>query len=503
MLTSQRAEWHKLVLHQRVLANTHLRDLLAQDPMRGRRFVKEAVGLSLDFSNQSLTQETLSLLCELALAVELPARIQALFKGEKLNVTEQQPCLHMALRYQGDGPWLVDGQDIMPSIRRVLVRMQQWVDAVWSGDYKGYTGQTITDIVNLGIGGSDLGPRLVTQALTPFANKKISCHFIASIDPIELEQTLSKLLPERTLFIVTSKSFTTHETLYNARQARNWIMKNLGEKAIAQHFIAVTAKPEKAQAFGITQPQIYPFWSWVGGRYSVWSAVGLPIALAVGMDNFRRLLAGAAAMDEHFRSTPLAENLPVLLGLIGVWQINFWQTSSLAIIPYASQLKQLPAYLQQLEMESNGKRVTLAGQVVDYHTAPIIWGGGGIEAQHAFMQLLHQGTERVAIDFILAEQTLAQDEQAQRILVANALAQIQALTQGRQEQELPFYRHQPGNHPCNLIKMQQIEPYALGALLALYEHKVFVQGSIWNINSFDQWGVELGKELAQKLLTQG
>ena len=502
MLTSQRAEWHKLVLHQRTLATTPLRDLLAQDPSRVQRFVKKAVGLALDFSHQPLTQETLNLLCELALAIDLPARIQALFKGEKLNVTEQQPALHMALRYTGEGSWWVDGQDIMPSIRQGLIKMRQLVEAVWSGDYKGYTGQTITDIVNLGIGGSDLGPRLVNQALAPFANKNITCHFVASIDPLELEQTLSKLLPERTLFIVTSKSFTTHETLYNARQARHWVSQALGEEAIARHFIAVTAKPEKAQAFGITQPQIYPFWSWVGGRYSLWSAVGLSIALSLGMDNFQQLLAGAAAMDEHFRSAPVAENLPVLLGLLGIWQINFWQTPTLAIIPYASQLKQLPAYLQQLEMESNGKRVTLTGQVVDYHTAPIIWGGCGIESQHAFMQLLHQGTERVAIDFILAEQTLAQDKQAQRILVANALAQIQALTQGREDRELPVYRQQPGNNPCNLIKMQQITPYTLGALLALYEHKVFVQGSIWHINSFDQWGVELGKELAQKLLTE-
>lgn len=500
MLVSSRPEWHKLKQQQQTLAAIPLRDLVERDQARGQYLVKTAAGLTLDFSRQPVNNQTLKLLLELAQAVELPARIADLFNGHKVNVTEQQPALHMALRYQDDEPWVVDGQDIVSSIRQVLARMQLLVDAVWAGDYRGITGQTITDIVNIGIGGSDLGPHLAVQALKPFANPELKCHFVANIDPIELEQTLSKLAPERTLFIVTSKSFSTQETLYNAQQARIWLSQALGEKAIAQHFIAVTAKPEKAMAFGMAEQQIYPFWNWVGGRYSLWSAVGLPIALAIGMPNFQSLLAGAAAMDEHFSTAVLAGNLPVLLGLLSVWLINFWQIPTLAVIPYASQLKLLPAYLQQLEMESNGKRVTLAGEAVDYHTAPIVWGSTGTEAQHAFMQLLHQGTERANVDFIVPQQTLAKDQAAQRILVANAMAQAQALLQGRTGSEVPAYRYQSGNNPSTLITMERLEPYTLGALLALYEHKVFVQGAIWGINSFDQWGVELGKELAQKLL---
>jgi glucose-6-phosphate isomerase len=500
MLTSQRIEWHRLIAHQQNLTNIPLPDLLTYQAEREKNFIQHAVGITLDFSRQLMTQETLQLLFELAQAVELPACIAKLFKGEKINRTEQQPALHMALRYQGEQSWLVDGKDIMPSIRQVLARMRQFVEEIWSENYRGYTGKPITNIVNIGIGGSDLGPRLVTQALTPFATNKIKCHFVANIDPIELEQTLSELCPEQTLFIIASKSFATQETLYNAERAKTWITLALGEKAIAKHFIAVTAKPERAEAFGIAIPQIYPFWNWVGGRYSLWSGVGLAIALTIGIDNFQQLLAGAAAMDEHFHMAPLADNLPVLLGLVGVWQINFRQMHSLAIIPYAHQLRQLPAYLQQLEMESNGKRVTHQDEVIDYHTAPVIWGGVGTDVQHAFMQLLHQGTGKIAVDFIIAEQTLAQDKKAHRILIANAYAQVQALVQGQYNTELPSYRHQPGNNPCTLIKMQAIEPYTLGALIALYEHKVFVQGCIWNINSFDQWGVELGKELAKKLL---
>lgn len=500
MLTSRLTEWHDLISHQQVLAKIGLRNLITNDPSRNKQFIRQSAGISLDFTKQPVTQETLSLLINLAQAMQLSSRIQSLFAGDNVNSTEHQPALHMALRCQSEQPWLVSGQDIMPPIRQVRERMAQLVAAIWSGSYAGYTGQTITDVVNLGIGGSDLGPNLVVQALKPFAKQKVNCHFVASIDPIELEQVLSQLNPENTLFIVTSKSFTTSETLYNAEQAKLWIIKTLGKSAVTQHFIAVTACPQKAVAFGISEAQIYPFWHWVGGRYSLWSAVGLPIALAIGMDNFQQLLAGAAAMDEHFRLAPLGENLPVLLGLLGIWLINFWHIPTLAIIPYASQLKLLPAYLQQLEMESNGKSVTLTGEKVNYQTAPIIWGGTGTEVQHAFMQLLHQGTAIVASDIILAEQTLANDHQAQRILTANALAQMQALVQGRDDNNLPAYKYQPGDRPCTLIQLQRIEPFTLGALLALYEHKVFVQGSIWNINPFDQWGVELGKELAQQLL---
>lgn len=501
MLINQTTEWYKLVLQQQRLTNSHLRDLFAQNQLNTSDFIKEAVGLSLDISRQPLNTEILSLLLELAQKANLYERIQDLFAGNLVNTTEQQPALHMALRYQGQEPWKFDGQDIMPPIHQALARMEQLVNAIWAGEYKGYQGHTITDIVNIGIGGSDLGPHLVTQALQSFANKKITTHFISNIDPLQLEQTLAKLKPEQTLFIVTSKSFTTQETLYNAQQARAWLKLQLGEKAINQHFIAVTAKPERAEAFGIAAERIYPFWHWVGGRYSLWSAVGLPIALAIGMDNFNRLLAGAAAMDTHFRTAPFANNLPVLLALVGIWLINFWHIHTLAIIPYANQLKLLPAYLQQLEMESNGKRVTLAGEPVVYHTAPIIWGGVGTDVQHAFMQLLHQGTERAAVDFILVEQTTAHDKQAHKILVANALAQAQALVEGNLDPSLPSYRQQPGNNPCSIIKLEQLEPYTFGALLALYEHKVFVQGVIWDINSFDQWGVELGKELAKKLLS--
>jgi len=501
MLTSQLAEWQHLLAHQKILAQFHLSELVEKNSQQAFNLVKTHAGISLDFTRQPITSETLSLLLNLAQAIGLERRIQGLFEGEKVNTTEQQPALHMALRTQRQN-WLLDGDDIIPPIKDTHERMQQLVEAIWSGEYVNYNGKVITDIVNLGIGGSDLGPSLVTQALIPLANKSLNYHFVASIDPIELSELLSRLIPEQTLFIVTSKSFTTHETLYNAEQARTWIRTSLGEQAVAKHFIAVTAKPERAQAFGMTDAQIYPFWNWVGGRYSLWSAVGLPIALAVGMVKFKELLAGAAAMDEHFCSAPLAENLPVLLGLQGIWLINFWRMPTLAVIPYASQLKQLPAYLQQLEMESNGKRVTASGKVVDYHTAPIIWGGTGTQAQHVFMQLLHQGTEPVAVDLIVPEQTMAKDKFAQRILVANAMAQAQALVNGRDAPDLPPYRYQPGNNPCTLIKIPCIEPFTLGALLALYEHKVFVQGCIWNINSFDQWGVELGKELAQKLLKE-
>lgn len=502
MFINHTIEWHELVLHQQSLAKIHLRDLFAQNQAHKQIFIKQAVGISLDFSRQALNPVTLPLLLKLADKANLAQCIQDLFTGKLVNLTEQQPALHMALRYQAQKPWLVNSQDIMPSIHHVLARMEQLVNAVWAGEYQGHTGKTITDVVNIGIGGSDLGPQLVTQALQTYANKQIAVHFINTIDPLPLEQTLAKLKPEQTLFIVTSKSFTTQETLYNAQQARAWLKLHLGEQATAQHFMAVTAKPERAVAFGIAEEKIYPFWSWVGGRYSLWSAVGLAIALSIGMANFKRLLAGAAAMDEHFLTAALPDNLPVLAGLLNIWLINFWHIHTLAVIPYVSQLKLLPAYLQQLEMESNGKRVTLSEEPVAYHTAPIIWGGVGTDVQHAFMQLLHQGTARTAVDFLIVEHSCAQDKQAHKMLIANALAQAQALVEGNLISSVPFYKHQPGNNPCSLLKVEQLEPYTLGALLAFYEHKVFVQGVIWNINPFDQWGVELSKELTQKLLRQ-
>ncbi|SNX60964.1 glucose-6-phosphate isomerase [Nitrosomonas ureae] len=510
--------WLALQSHQSVITQQHLRELFQQDPQRFEKFSLIFNNILMDYAKHPINYETVDLLLKLAHQQKLKDWIARMFCGEKINSTEQRAVLHIALR--GDQSIMVDGVDVMPDVKRVLKQMERFSIAIQSGERRGYTGKMFTDIVNIGIGGSDLGPVMVTEALKPYWLKGISPHFVSNVDGTQLAGILRQLDPATTLFVIASKTFTTQETLTNAHSAREWFLSQGGnEKDIAHHFVAVSTNRAAVERFGIDPDNMFEFWDWVGGRYSLWSAIGLPIALTVGMDHFYSLLAGAKAMDQHFATAPFEKNLPVMLGLIGIWQINFFGTASHVVLPYDQSLHRFPAYLQQLEMESNGKRTTRNGEVADYATGAVVWGKPGTNGQHAFYQLLHQGTQTVSADFLAPCQSHYPMGEHHRMLLANFFAQTEALMTGKNEQEVrdelvaqgisaesvaQLLPHKifPGNRPTTSILFKKLDPQTLGSLIALYEHKVFVQSVIWDINPFDQWGVELGKQLAGKILAE-
>ena len=504
-LTSHAAAWRT----QRTDA------LFTSDPSRHEDFSREAGGLVLDYSKNRLDRTTLKILLELVEAHGLRHRITAMFAGHLINRTEQRAVLHVALRARRDNNLVLAGEKISAQVDAVKTRMRQMVEGLHSGNWIGFSGKPITDIVNIGIGGSHLGPVLANEALRQDHLGQVEVHFVSNVDGGDIAHHLAGLVPEQTLFIIASKSFTTPETLLNAHTAERWLRDASPTAAnLAPHFIAITARPDRAATFGVAPDNVLPMWDWVGGRFSLWSAIGLPIALAIGMTHFEHLLAGAEEMDHHFQTAEWADNLPVLLAMIGIWNTNFLGAETFAVVPYEERLRHLPAYLQQLEMESNGKRVTMDNEAVESHTAPILWGGIGTNVQHAFFQLLHQGTRLVPVDFILPLHNPRSPPGHHDMLVANCLAQAEALMGGRtatslegqatvvEDIDLPLHRASPGNQPSNLLLFDALTPHTLGALLALYEHKTFVQGVVWEINSFDQWGVELGKELAQTLLDE-
>jgi glucose-6-phosphate isomerase len=503
--------------HHVTVEEQHLRDLFAVDPQRFERFSLTVGDLSLDYSKNRITDETERLLIALAEAADLAARRDAMFAGEAINTTEDRAVLHVALRNRANRPIHVGGADVMPDVNAVLAQMQAFADAVRSGDLTGSTGKAFTDVVNIGIGGSDLGPAMAVAALAPYRGNGPHVHFVSNVDGAHIADTLAGLDPQTTLFLIASKTFTTSETMANAATARAWTAGALGEAAIGDHFAALSTNSQKVAEFGIAEDHVFGFWDWVGGRYSLWSAIGLPLAISIGFDNFARLLDGAHAMDEHFRTAPLATNMPVLMALIGIWHRNVWNMPTQAVLPYDQRLQRFAAYLQQLDMESNGKRVTRAGSPVDTATGPVVWGEPGTNGQHAFFQMLQQGTDIVPCDFLIAAQAHENLGDHHARLIANCLAQSQALAFGKSEDEvrtelaaegmeqnqidaLAPHKAFPGNRPSNTLVYRRLDPATLGMLIALYEHKVFVQGVIWNINSFDQWGVELGKALATRLL---
>ena len=508
----------KLSLQHQQWAKQTLRHCFASDPERATRYQLSAAGLWVDYSKNHLNDQTLSLLLNLAETCDVTTAINTLFCGGKINNTEQRAVLHTALRQQHDDPVLVDGQDVIPAIRAQQHKMRVLVDAVYQGRWVGYSGKAITDVVNIGIGGSDLGPRMVCKALTPFHTNKVRCHFVANVDGTDLALALKNCNPETTLFIVASKSFGTQETLINAQSARQWLLDAAQDNsATAKHFVAISSAVEKVKAFGIAEDNIFEMWDWVGGRYSLWSTIGLPIAMAIGMDNFMDLLHGAFECDTHFRTANVDQNMPVILALISLWYSSFWGAQSEAVIPYDTLLEYLPNYLQQLVMESNGKSVQRDGEPVTGTTSSVIWGGIGTNGQHAFHQLLHQGTLLCPVDFIMPRQSHYPLGEHHAALYANCLAQSQALMQGKTLEEatqelvdqgltnkdaraLAPHKVIAGNKPSNTVLVDKITPKTLGALIALYEHKTFVQSVIWNINAFDQWGVELGKQLGGPIL---
>lgn len=514
------ASWNALVAHRTELGNPNINAWFQADPQRARKFCVEALGIYLDYSKQPVTDKTMAMLSDLAQEMDVTGWRDRMFAGEKINSTEQRAVLHTALRNRSNRPINVDGVNVMPSISRVLQQMRGFAGAVRDGNWRGHTNELITDIVNIGIGGSDLGPAMACAALKAFGHPRLRSHFVSNVDSTHLTETLAGLNAASTLFIVCSKTFTTQETLTNAHSARRWLVDKLGtDTAVAKHFVAVSTNAKEVSAFGIDIANMFEFWDWVGGRYSLWSAVGLSLGVLIGMDNFDEMLAGAYRMDEHFREAPLENNLPVILALIGIWQRNFMHAETYGVLPYSQALARFPAYLQQLEMESNGKRVDREGNIVDYATAPIIWGEPGTNGQHAFYQLIHQGTAVVPADFIVALQSEYPLSDHQPKLLANCLAQTEALLRGKdaaaverelqsknygptQIAEMTPHRVFPGNRPSNTLFMNRLDPKTLGALVAAYEHKVFVQGIIWNINSFDQWGVELGKQLANQILSE-
>ncbi|MFK4811159.1 glucose-6-phosphate isomerase [Devosia sp. ZW T5_3] len=499
------------------LADQPMRVQFAVDPNRFKRYSAAGAGILLDYSKNRIDEDVMAALFDLARAAGVEERRDEMCEGEHINITEDRAVMHMALRYQGDHPVPVDGKDVMPDIRAVLAHVESFTNAVRNGEIRGQTGEQFTDIVNIGIGGSDLGPAMVTLALEPYTRADLRAHYVSNVDGAHIHDILKRLDPKKTLFIVASKTFTTDETMTNAGSARKWIADALGDAAVADHFAAVSTNIPACQKFGIREDRIFGFWDWVGGRYSVWSAIGLPIALAVGYDNFAAFLKGADAMDRHFLSTPLEENLPVIMGLLGVWYRNVWGFSTHAVLPYDQRLSRFAAYLQQQDMESNGKSVTLAGKPVAWSTGPIVWGEPGTNGQHAFYQLIHQGTDVIPADFLIAARPHESLPPHHDKLVANVLAQSEALMLGKTEEEvvaelkaqgldkaaikeLAPHKVFPGNRPSNTLFYQQLTPETLGSLVALYEHKVFTQGVIWNVNSYDQWGVELGKQLAKALL---
>jgi glucose-6-phosphate isomerase len=502
--------WRDLAAHYDRLRNVHLRTLFAEDPRRAEAMTVDAEGIRLDYSKNRLTAETMSLLLRLADEAGVKTRIEAMFAGDRINVTEDRPVLHVALRAPRDSVILVDGADVVPGVHEVLDRMASFSNEVRSGAWKGHTGKRIRNVVNIGIGGSDLGPVMAYEALRHYAEPSLRFRFISNIDGTDFAEATHGLDPTETLFMVASKTFTTLETLTNARTARRWLLDGVGgdESAIAKHFVAISTNEELVSDFGIDTANMFGFWDWVGGRYSVGSAIGLSLMIAIGPEGFREFLDGMHGMDVHFRAAPWASNLPVLLGLIGIWYDNFFDATSVAILPYDQYLHRFPAYLQQLDMESNGKSVDLRGRRVGWNTGPVVWGEPGTNGQHAFYQLIHQGTELIPADFIGFARSLNPIGEHHDLLMANFFAQTEALAFGRTEEEVRaegghdeqvVHRVFEGNRPTNTLLLDELTPRSLGSLIALYEHKVFVQGAIWNINSFDQWGVELGKALAQRI----
>ena len=508
---TQRPAWKALEEHYQRVRNLHLRALFADDPRRGERLAAEAVGIYLDYSKNRITDETLRLLLDLAQSAGLRERIDAMFRGDKINTTEQRAVLHIALRAPRGETIMVDGENVVPQVHAVLDRMTNFSDRVRGGEWKGATGKRIRHVVNIGIGGSDLGPFMAYDALKYYSDRDITFGFVSNVDSNEFVEVTRGLDPAETLFIVSSKTFTTLETLTNARAARAWCVKALGEQAVAKHFVAVSTNAKEVEKFGIDTANMFEFWDWVGGRYSYDSAIGLSLMIAIGPQHFREMLAGFHAMDEHFRTAPFERNLPVLLGLIGIWYNNFFGAQTVAILPYDYYLDRLTSYLQQLDMESNGKHVDLDGRPVDYQTGPIIWGQPGTNGQHAFYQLIHQGTRLIPCDFIGFYESLNPLGTQHDLLMANFFAQTEALAMGKTAEEVAAdgvpafqvpHRTFEGNRPGNTILAQRLTPETLGKLIALYEHKVFTQGTIWRINSFDQWGVELGKVLANRIIPE-
>ncbi len=498
----RRAAWQALETHFAELRDRHLRELFADDPGRGERLTAEGAGLLVDYSKHRITEETLRLLFRLAEESGLKERTEAMFRGERINVTEDRPVLHVALRARRGESILVDGEDVVPRVHEVLDRMSAFAERVRNGEWRGHTGEPIRAVVNVGIGGSDLGPRMATHALAHYAKRDLAARFVSNVDGTDFAEATLDLDPATTLFVISSKTFTTLETLTNARTARDWLLAGLDadESAVAKHFVAVSTNAAEVAGFGIDTQNMFGFWDWVGGRYSVDSAIGLSLMLAIGPERFREFLAGFHALDDHFRETPYERNLPVILGLLRVWYGNFFGAQTHAVLPYDQYLAELPAYLQQLEMESNGKHVRLDGSSVDYQTGAIVWGQPGTNGQHAFYQLLHQGTELVPSDLIGFLHSLNPLGPHHDLLTANLFAQAEALAFGQDNPEP--YRHFEGNRPTTTILADRLTPASLGALIALYEHGVFVQGTIWEIDSFDQWGVELGKKLAQAIVPE-
>jgi glucose-6-phosphate isomerase len=509
---TQRPTWKALEDHYQKVKDLHLRTLFAQDSGRGERLTLDAVGIYFDYSKNRITDETIRLLLDLARSSGLRERIDAMFRGEKINITEQRAVLHVALRAPRDQSIVVDGVNVVPAVHAVLDKMTDFSNRVRSGAWTGYTGKRIRNIVNIGIGGSDLGPYMAYEALKHYSDRNLTCRFVSNIDGTDFVEATRDLDPAETLVIVSSKTFTTLETLTNAHSAREWCVRALGsEDAVAKHFVAVSTNEKEVAKFGIDTANMFEFWDWVGGRYSYDSAIGLSLMIAIGPEQFREMLAGFHEMDEHFRTAPFERNLPVLLGLIGIWYNNFFGAETVAILPYDQYLGRLPAYLQQLDMESDGKHVDLEGHAVNYQTGPIIWGQPGTNGQHAFYQLIHQGTKLIPCDFIGFNHSLNPLGRHHDLLMANFFAQTEALAFGKTSQEVAAdgvadfqvpHRTFEGNHPTNTMLLDRLTPNSLGKLIALYEHKVFVQGTIWNINSFDQWGVELGKVLANRIIPE-
>ncbi len=509
---TQRSSWKALEEHYQKVRDLHLRTLFADDPGRGERFALEAAGIYLDYSKNRITDETLRLLLALAEDSGLRERIEAMFRGDKINVTENRAVLHVALRAPKEEAIFVDGENVVPEVHAVLDKMADFSNRVRSGAWRGYTGKRMRNIINIGIGGSDLGPSMAYDALRYFSDRSLTVRFVSNIDGNEFVEATRDLDPAETLFIVSSKTFTTLETLTNARSAREWCVQALGsEQAVAKHFVAVSTNTEEVEKFGIDTANMFEFWDWVGGRYSYDSAIGLSLMIAIGPERFREMLAGFHAMDVHFRTAPFERSLPVLLGLIGIWYNNFFGAETVAVLPYDHYLGRLPAYLQQLDMESDGKHVDLEGRPVNYQTGPIIWGQPGTNGQHAFYQLIHQGTKLIPCDFIGFCQALNPLGPHHDLLMANFFAQTEALAFGKTAEEVAAegvpafqvpHRTFEGNRPTNSILADRLTPETLGKLIALYEHKVFVQGTIWDIDSFDQWGVELGKVLANRIIPE-
>ncbi len=510
---TRRSAWKALQAHYKTIQATHLRTLFEQDPGRGERMTVEAAGLFLDYSKNRVTDETIKLLLQLAEESGLRQRIDAMFSGEKINITEKRAVLHVALRAPKDATILVDGENVVPAVHAVLDKMTGFANRVRSGEWKGHTGKRIRNVVNIGIGGSDLGPVMAYEALKRSSERSMTFRFVSNVDSTDFAEAVQDLDASETLFIVSSKTFTTLETMTNAHTARQWLVQGLGgdESSVAKHFVAVSTNAEAVSKFGIDTANMFGFWDWVGGRYSMDSAIGLSTMLAIGPENYRSMLDGFHEMDEHFRTTPFERNLPVLMALLGVWYNNFFGAHTVAVLPYEQYLKRFPAYLQQLTMESNGKHVTLEGATVNYATGPIYWGEPGTNGQHSFYQLIHQGTDLIPCDFIAFAQTLNNLGRHHDMLIANVFAQAEALAFGKTAEQVKSegtpdwlvpHRVFEGNRPSNTILIDRLTPAVLGKLVALYEHSVFTQGTIWQINSFDQWGVELGKALAQRIIPE-